>query len=178
MISTKGAMIYIDGKESNFDIHEFVCPEIYERWGNKQSLRYIDEAIILAAQYIRDKTGLGVTINDYAYGGQYRDSGTRSPESYGRMYGTSKGLDKYLITYSMHKFCAAADLKIGSKGNYMSSEDMAEFVLDNESDLMAIGIRRIENPKFTVSKHGKKGKDWLHIDTGNSASEFIIQVNP
>lgn len=174
IIYTKDAQIYIDGKVSNFNIHEFVSPEIYEKWGNVQSLRYIDESIILAAQFIRDKTGLGVTINDYAFGGQYRDSGTRSIDSYIRMYGKAKGQDKYLMTYSMHKFCGAADLKIGSNGNYMSSEDMAEFVLDNEAELMAIGIRRIENPKKTIGR----SKDWLHIDTGNSASDFILQVNP
>ncbi len=173
-ITTKGARIYINGKSSNFNIHEFVAPEIYEKWGNIQSLRYIDEAIILAAQFLRDKTGLGVTINDYAYGGQYRDSGTRSADSYGRMYGASKGQDKYIMTYSMHKFCGAADLKIGSNGEYMSSEEMAELVLDHEDELMDIGIRRIENPKFTVGK----SKDWLHIDTGNSGSDIIIQVNP
>jgi len=173
MITLQGDRIYIDGEKSNFNIHEFVAPEIYEKFGAK-SLRYIQEPLIRAAQYIRDAANTMVTINDYHYSGTYRDSGTRTAESYARMYTPASGLDKYIMTYSMHKFTGAIDIKIGVKGAYWSSEDMAELVLDHEKDLMDIGIRRMENPQATKGKN----RSWLHLDTGNSGTDYILQVNP
>jgi len=170
MITVKSnGRIYIDGKKSNFFVYEFVAPEIYIKWGNR-AIRYIEESIILAAQFLRTELGLPITICDYNGGGAYKDSGTRTKESYDRMYGTDKGLAKYLATYSMHKFCGAADLKIGT----MSSHQMAEEVEDMESELMAIGIKRIENPDKTKGRN----RDWLHMDTAITGLDYIVKVNP
>ena len=170
MITVKsGGKIFIDNKESNFYVHEFVAPEIWEKWGIR-SLRYIEEAIIRGTQLLRTESGLPVTVNNYLTGGTYKDSGTRTLQSYQRMYGgKAKGQSKYLATYSMHKFCGASDLKIGK----LSSHQMAELVFKYENELMEIGIRRIENPDKT-----KGYRDWLHIDTGNSGLDYIVKVNP
>ena len=187
MITLQGDRIYIDGEKSNFKIHEFVAPEIYEKWGSLQSLRYVYEPRIRAAQYIRDAANTSVVINDYKYGGTYKDSGSRTVNSYIRMlsrryekkgYQGEEVIDKCLQAYldsdSMHKYYAADDYKIGEKGSYWSSEDMAELVLDHEKDLMDIGIRRMENPQATKGKN----RSWLHLDTGNSGTDYILQVNP
>lgn len=163
------ARIYIDGQKSNFFIYEFVAPEIWAKWG-VNSLRYINEGIIRGAQILRTASGLSTTINNYNSGGTYQDSGTRTLQSYERMYGKDKGLAKYLATYSMHKFCGAADLKIGD----LSSKEMAELVRKNEAELMVVGIRRIEDPEYTKGKN----RDWLHIDTANSNKDYIIKVKP
>ena len=48
----------------------------------------------------------------------------------------------------------------------MSSHDMAKVVKDNWDEFRRLGIRRIEDPNDTASKWGKKGRDWLHMDTG------------
>lgn len=87
------------------------------------------------------------------------------------MYGgKAKGQSRYLGTYSMHKFCGAADLKIGS----LTSHKMAALVDKYEKELMEIGIRRIENPDKTKGKN----RDWLHIDTATTGLNYIIRVNP
>jgi len=170
MITVKNnGKLFIDGKESNFYIHEFVAPEIWEKWGTR-SLRYIQEAIIRGTQFLRTNSGLPVTVNNYKTGGTCKDSGTRTKESYERMYGKSKGQSKYLATYSMHKFCGATDLKIGS----LTSHQMAALVEKYEKELMALGIRRIENPDKTKGKN----RDWLHIDTGNTGLDYIVKVDP
>ena len=171
MITVKsGGRIFIDGKKSNFYVYEFVAPEIWEKWGNR-SIRYIQASIVIAAQFLREKSGVSITINNYKSGGSYRDSGTRTLESYQRMYGgKSKGQTKYLSTYSMHKFCGAIDLKIGK----MTSHQMASLVDEYEEELMKIGIRRIENPDKTKGRN----RDWLHIDTATTGLDYIVRVNP
>lgn len=171
MITVKsGGRIYIDGSKSNFYIYEFVAPEVWSKWGIR-SLRYIQEAIIRGSQLLRTKSGLSITINNYRASGTYRDSGTRTLESYQRMYSNkTTGKAKYLKTYSMHKFCGAVDLKIGK----LSSTEMAKILFENEKELMEIGIRRIENPDKTKGKN----RDWLHIDTGSSGLDYIVKVNP
>ena len=165
---TSNGRLFIDGKKSNFSIYEFVAPEIWNKWGVR-SLRYVQEAIIRGSQLLRNATGLSVTICNYKWGGVYKDSGTRILESYIRMYG-AKGREKYILTYSMHKFCGAADLKIGN----LTSHEMADLVFKNEKELMAIGITRIENPDMTKGRT----KDWLHIDAAQVGLNYIIKVNP
>lgn len=171
MITVKsGGKIFIDGKESNFYVHELVAPEIWNKWGTR-SIRYIQEPIVRAAQFLREKAGVGITINNYKSGGTYRDSGTRTLESYQRMYGgKAKGQTKYLSTYSMHKFTGAADLKIGK----MTSHQMAALVDKYEKELMEIGIKRIENPDKTKGR----SRDWLHIDAATTGLDYIVRVNP
>lgn len=191
MILLKGDKIYIDGEESKFNIQEFVAPEIYTRWGASQSLRYVNEWRIRAAQLIREKAKTSVTICNWSYGGTYKDSGSRTLESYIRMHSSGfekkgyegdeiidKCLQKYLNSWSKHKYFDADDYKIGVHNNYWSSEKMAELVLDHEKELMDIGVRRMENPEKTASRHGKLGRDWLHLDGGSSQTDYILQVNP
>ncbi len=173
MIPVKGhGKIFIDGAKSNFYLHEFVAPEIWSRWG-LSSLRYIQESIIRASQLLRDKTGLPITICNYIEGGTYRDSGTRILESYERMYSskcTIEQADKYIKTYSMHKFTGAVDLKIGD----LTSHEMAAFVFKNEKELMKMGIRRIENPYKTKGKT----RGWLHYDSAQTGLNYILTINP
>lgn len=168
------ARIYIDGVKSNFYVHELVAPEIYTKWGIR-AIRYVQEPLIRAVQFLRDKTGLPITVCSYKSGGTYRDSGTRCLESYIRMYGGKvKGLAKWLATYSMHRFAGALDLKIGK----LTSFQMAKLIFKYSKELMAFGIRRIENPEKTQSKHGKLGRDWLHMDTALTGLDYIVKVNP
>lgn len=164
------ARIYIDGKESNFYVHEFVTPETWKKWGVR-SIRYVEEAVVRSTQFLREKAGVSVTVCNHATGGSYRDSGTRTVDSYIRMKGSeSKGKASYNSTYSMHKFAGAADLKIGT----MTSHQMAGLVFRYEKELMKIGIRRIENPDKTKGRN----RDWLHIDTGTTGLDYIVKVNP
>lgn len=143
----------------SFFLDEFIDPVTYDRFGAK-SQRYIDPNIIKAAQYLRSITGIPITINNWATGGAYKESGLRNFE-------TSTG-----AKYSAHKFGRAADLKIGD----LTSFDMWDLVKSHEETLLEdCGIRRVEDPEFTKGKH----RSWLHCDTlYNGGLNEIILIKP
>jgi len=141
----------------NFCIDEFIDPVTYGKFGDV-SRRYIRKEIVQAAQYLRTMTGLSITINNWASGGSYKESGLRNFE-------TSTG-----AKYSAHKFGAAVDLKIGD----LNSFEMVKLIKEHELDLIDIGICRYENPEFTKGKH----RSWLHIDALYTGANRLIMVNP
>lgn len=141
----------------NFYLDEFINPTTYNKFGSK-SRRYIRPELIRIAQCIRSFTGLSCTINNWAAGGAYKESGLRD-------FNTSTGAG-----YSAHKFGAGMDLKIGE----LSSHDMAKIITDNYEEIFKeLGVTRIENPNFT-----KGNRDWLHIDVLWTGSEELQIVNP
>ena len=141
----------------NFYLDEFVQRETQERFGlNAQ--RYIRKEIVMATQFIRTMSGLPITINNWANGGAYKESGLRD-------FNTSTG-----AKYSAHKFGAAADLKIGN----LTSHEMVELLINYESDLLEYGICRYENPDATKGRR----RDWLHIDALWTGKNELIMVNP
>ena len=142
----------------NFNLDEFINPTTCNKFEAK-SQRYIRPELIKIAQCIRSFTGLGVTINNWATGGGYKESGLRD-------FNTSTG-----ASYSAHKFGAGMDLKIGD----LTSVQMAQIIIDNYEDVFkALGVTRIENPEFTRGKN----RDWLHIDTLFTGSDKSVIVNP
>jgi hypothetical protein len=141
----------------NFSLDEFINPTTYKKFGYK-SQRYIRPEVIRIAQTIRSFTGLSVTINNWATGGGYKESGLRD-------FTTSTG-----ASYSAHKFGAGADLKIGK----LTSHEMAKIVIDNWDMFKELGLTRIENPDFTKGKN----RDWLHFDVLWTGSEELQIVNP
>lgn len=143
---------------NNFNLDEFINPTTYERFGAK-SQRYIRPELIKIAQVVREFTDLPVTINNWATGGAYKESGLRD-------FNTSTG-----ASYSAHKFGAGMDLKIGD----LTSVQMAQIIIDNYEDIFKpLGVTRIENPEFTRGKN----RDWLHIDTLFTGSDKLQIVNP
>ena len=60
----------------DFSIHEFVPPAIYEHFVDK-SIWFIDPKIVQMAQFIRDRFGKPITINNYLTGGSYQHSAFR-----------------------------------------------------------------------------------------------------
>ena len=81
----------------NFVIQEFVPKEIYDIHFDN-SIRLIDERIIILAQLFRTRYG-AITINNWHNGGQYHESGLR-------LFSTPTG-----AKYSQHKYGRAVDLK-------------------------------------------------------------------
>jgi hypothetical protein len=139
----------------NFYLDEFIDPVTYNKFGYK-SQRYIRQEVINIAQLLRDFTGLSITINNWATGGAYKESGLRN-------FTTSTG-----ATYSAHKFGAAADLKIGQ----LNSFEMADIVIDNYEIFKGAGLTRIEDAKYTIGK----SRSWLHFDvlwTGQDELQII-----
>ncbi len=137
---TKGQLQKKFGLNKYFIIPEFVPPEIFDKFG-VNSLRFIDPRLITIAVFVREKTGLSVTINDWFWGGQFQNSGYRTPEC-------SEGAD-----LSAHKRSVAVDLKIKNWGK----KEWKVFVKENKRELIKLGATAIEDLDYT--------ENWLHITT-------------
>lgn len=138
----------------NFILQEFIPPDIYAERGDK-SIELLDNRIISLAQFFRDYFG-SITINNWDSGGQYKESGLRSPL-------TTTG-----SKWSQHKFGRGADLKFtGTTPQKAYAE-----VLKHQKLFYEKGLRVMEDIAFTAT--------WLHIDcrTINSAEQKIVIVKP
>jgi hypothetical protein len=128
---------------ANFYADEFLHP-------GETDITKIDSRLIDIAQHIRTTTGKSVTINNYATGGQYKESGLRSAT-------TSTGAKK-----SAHKEGMAIDVKIAG----MNGEQMYQWAKQHQKELYALGVRQIEHYSLTAT--------WLHLAT--RGQEGMIQV--
>ena len=135
---------------NNFFIQEFVPREFYTENGNG-SLKFIDQRIVLACQYIREKLAKPITINNWNNGGERQYSGLRP-------FVCSVG-----VPYSQHKFGRAADLKC----DVYTSEEMRELVKRYWGDLKKY-ISTIEDD--TVG--------WLHIDCRWTQNPDVLTIVP
>lgn len=129
----------------NFYADEFLHPE-------ETDINKIDLRLIEVAQWLRDTLGKSITINNYATGGQYKESGLRSQT-------TTTGAKK-----SAHKEGKAIDIKVSG----MTAKDVYEFCLKNSDTLYEMGIREIEDGRYTPT--------WTHLSTrGNWERIKIIK---
>ena len=117
-------------------------------------MKFIRPEIIAIAELTRAKTGAPVTINNWATGGNYSESGLRT-------FSSSTG-----AAWSLHKWGAAIDVKV--KG--LSTEKVFKIIFENESAFFAEGARRIEDIAFTPT--------WLHIDCGWTGADHILIIKP
>ena len=131
---------------ANFFEDEFLHP-------NETDISKIDPKLIVIAQWIREQIGKSVTINNYATGGQYKESGLRD-------INTKTGAKK-----SAHKEGKAIDIKV--KG--MTAQEVYTWCLVNSDKLYELGVREIESIKHTPS--------WVHLGVRGNWSEIKI-INP
>ena len=120
----------------SFFVDEFVFPG--------GDFNKVDPKLPVIAQWIRDTIGLPVTINNYATGGQYKESGLRD-------INTTTGAKK-----SAHKEGKAIDIKV--KG--MTSRQVYDWCMDRQIELYALGVREIEGNNYTPT--------WTHLSTRGS----------
>lgn len=119
---------------THFYADEFLHP-------NETDISKIDNKLILVAEWLRNQLGKPVVINNYATGGQYKESGLRDPN-------TSTGAKK-----SAHKIGKAIDIKVVG----MTAKEVFDFCLANELQLYAMGVREIEDHAYTPT--------WVHLGT-------------
>lgn len=105
------------------------------------------------ATFIRQNTGLSVTINNYAIGGSLSYRGFRPINC---TIGASN---------SQHKYFNAIDINIGN----WSSKQMFEWAVRRAPDLYLIGVRRIEDISITPT--------WLHLDCKEHNQKVIHIIN-
>jgi len=137
----------------NFILQEFVHPTLYDKFG-ANSLRFVDQRLIDIAQAVADITKVSITINDYAFGGKFKNRGVRLPDSPFGAY------------YSMHKQGRAIDLS----AKKMTAQEIYSKILGNKDFLFKLGLRRLEDIHYTPT--------WVHLDIANTGLDDIQIVAP
>ncbi len=125
-----------------FKAHELVDPATYKKYGEKKSFRYIDKHIISVLQFLRDYYKKPITINNYMFGGQYKESGLRQPKLF------------YYKPYSCHTFGRAVDIKVKDIEASKIQSDILNVISD---EVKVMGLTAIEKDTPT----------WTHISVSN-----------
>lgn len=140
----------------NFDLREFVSLGIHQRWGDK-AIWFIDPKLIEIAEFIRERFGWPVTINNWHLDGPYQYSGFRSPSC------------TIGAKLSQHRFGRAIDIKLMGRSN-SGADILREDILNHKDLYMKRGLTTIESGEFAPT--------WCHIDTRYTKNEGILIVSP
>lgn len=99
-------------KPKYFSVKELVSPKTYEEEG-ESALRLLDSGLLKDLDIIRECADEPIIINDWSWGGNYKESGLRT-----------KG-DTYYSPTSGHALGKAFDIKLASwlKGDYSRDAD-------------------------------------------------------
>ena len=135
----------------DFSLAEFLTPEIYELHP-ENGIWFLDPRIITIAQFIRDRYGKPVTINNYLDGGSYTNSGFRDPHC------------EIGAKLSQHKFGRAADFKVED----MDPEEIRKDIIRNFDQFRKFGLTTIEADTPT----------WLHADCRWTDLDTLFIVKP
>lgn len=135
---------------TNFKLYEFVPKEVYTVFGDR-SIRFIDSRVPKMAQYIHDRYGHSVIINDWYSGGQYNESGFRVPDT------------KTGTRLSSHKRGTAIDIKV--KG--ISA-------LEIQQDLIANWSVMHQDSGITTIERGTP--DWTHVSCEWVLTPYIPNI--
>ncbi len=136
-----------------FKTQEFVPKKIYEQFGESSNW-FVDPRLRKLANFVRTFFGKSVTINNWAWGGQFDQSGFREPAS-------TTG-----APLSQHRFGRAMDIKIAG----MTPREVYNAILANEKVFMDAGLTCMENIDATPT--------WTHLDMRQTGSNRILIVNP
>lgn len=134
-----------------FVLQEFINPNDFAEH-KENSIELIDPHLIQIADFIREKVGKPVTINNWHTGGSFHESGLRESN-------TTIGAKK-----SAHKDGKAIDVKVVG----ILGKDWYEFVKKYAKELYQLGARRIEDKSLATT--------WLHIDTKEHGIPNVITV--
>jgi len=121
----------------DFSLAEFVPSSIYEHFVDK-AIWFIDPKIVLMAQFIRDRFGKPMTINNYPMGGSFQYSGFRD---------TACTIG---ATNSQHRHGRAIDFRIHG----MTPMEVRDDIIKNFALYGPSGLTTIEGGTPT----------WTHVD--------------
>lgn len=133
----------------NFYLQEFVTPYLYKKWKDK-SVIFVDERIIYLAQWIRDRFGKPMTINNWHSGGKFQYRGVRPANC-------SVGASK-----SQHKFGRAIDFTIVG----FCGKEIQRDIRNNQREYYNYGLRAVESIE--------KAPTWMHLDCRTTFTDFQI----
>jgi hypothetical protein len=137
----------------NFYIDEFVSREFYNKWGSR-SIHWIRPELINILQFIRNRYGVPMIINNWATGGNFEQSGLRYPTA---AIGAGD---------SLHKFGCAADPKFKDQEPEFYNEVRNDIIINWESIFKKLGLTTIE----------ENTKTWLHLDVRHIPDQYKIFI--
>ena len=145
----KKDLIMFNYTPEHFDIKELVDKKTYDSLG-KRSIELLDPYMLWTIDRLRERYG-SITINNWAWGGQYQFSGFRPKNcSIGALY-------------SQHRLGKAFDLKFK---DYSAEQIRALIKVNyNEDDFKFISCVELDTPT------------WVHIDSRH-IEDRIRWINP
>ena len=126
-----------------FKIQELVCKHVYEKWGDK-AWQFLDEKLLANLEWIRERLGKPIVINNWAQGGQFSQRGLRCNTCQLVIEKT----DLRKVYLSQHIFGKAVDFDVVG----MTAEDVRRWIMAHSSEL-PYPIRM------------EDGVNWVHMDT-------------
>lgn len=136
-------------RPKHFTIDELVDPWFIANHSEDECWNLLDENAIRAIDALRDKFG-PLRIN----GQGYTESGLRRPDT------------KTGAKFSMHKVGKAFDLK--PLVLEMTVSRMYRWIMANQAEAYAMGIRRVEDIQYTPT--------WLHVDAKDTGTENVGKI--
>lgn len=133
----------------DFSVVEFVPPAIHEQFADK-SIWFIDPKIVQMAQFIRDRFGKPMTINNYFAGGIFQYSAFRDSAC------------KIGAINSQHRHGRAIDFRIYG----MTPVEIRADIIKNFELYRASGLTTIEGGTPT----------WTHIDCRYTNMDSLLIV--
>jgi len=137
----------------NFFLDEFVTKRAYLTFGSRANLLF-DPRLVEISQFIRNRLGSAVYLNNWYHGGPLQYRGWRPPF-------TTVGSKR-----SFHKLGRAIDM---SSPKY-SPKEILEIVRRNEAKLMSLGLSRVEHIDHTPT--------WIHMDLAETGLDYIRVFKP
>lgn len=138
---------------THFSVEEFVPEVIFKAYG-LNSKWFIDQRLVILAEYIRGYFDEAVTINNWNTGGDFQNRGYRTP-------GSPVG-----AKLSQHRYGRAMDINVHG----YSSDEVNKAIIDNFEKFKANGLTTIENVTATPT--------WTHVDIRWTGLETLLIVNP
>lgn len=136
-----------------FKIQELVPPEVFARFGNS-SWWFLRPEAVQALNKLRKHLDRPITVNNWATGGMYEQSGLRTIDS------------QHYSAFSQHSFGNAFDIKVSG----MSAESVYDWCLAHESLLISWGFTTIEDKNITPT--------WTHLDCRMTGNDKLMIVRP
>lgn len=109
-----------------FGIKELVCPHVYEIWG-ENSWQFLDKRLLENLEWIREKIGKPIVVNNWAKGGQYSQRCLRCNTCILVIEKT----DLRKVYLSAHIFGQAADFNVVG----MTAEEVRDWIVAHADEL-------------------------------------------
>lgn len=146
----------IQSKNWKFGIKEFVCPHIYQKFGDA-AWQQFDVRLLEVMMWIRNHIGLPIIINTW---GSNKEKGFRERGMRCNCCNEVKRYTEQNTAYlSAHVMGQAVDFHINDK--MWDADAIRQWIVDHKADL-PYPIRL------------ERGTNWVHLDVRNETSEKII----